>query len=163
VTSGHLYGLSFWASGESAVGGCGFGHDGIFGLDLTGNSTIFLAAPSGCSNLGSSHVYEFTFVPTGPDINITFTNWGHFGSAQTVGWTFPDTTELVLDDVILYDIAQVPEPGTFSPTWWRVSPAFFSTTETDVAEGSASLTWVCRRPPIAYAALRLSAAPETWC
>lgn len=109
MTPGAQYALSFWASGKSAVGGCGFGHDGIFGLDLTGNATLFLAAPSGCSSLGNSHVYEFTFVPSDPVVTLTFTNWGHFSPTGTTGWTLPTTTELVLDDVI---INAVPEPNS---------------------------------------------------
>ncbi len=103
------YGLSFWASGENAGDGQGFNHDGIFALDVTGYNTLYLAAPSGYSGLGQSHVYNFNFVPTSSVATITFTNWGHPMSATT-GWTLGGfATELVLDDVI---VNGVPEPSS---------------------------------------------------
>jgi hypothetical protein len=46
LTIGNTYALSFWTSGEDAMGG-NYGHDGLFGLDVTGFSTTYLAAPSG--------------------------------------------------------------------------------------------------------------------
>src|SRR3954464_3699348 len=70
------YGLSFWASGEDAATS-GFAHDGFFGLDVTGYNTVYLAAPSGLSTLGQSHIYNFTFTPVSSNTTITFTNWGH--------------------------------------------------------------------------------------
>lgn len=102
------YGLSFWTSGEDAVGNQ-FAHDGFFGLDVTGYNTVYLAAPSGQSALGQSHVYNFTFTPVNANTTITFSNWGHPNSAAP-GWTLPGiATELVLDDVI---VNLIPEPST---------------------------------------------------
>lgn len=102
------YGLSFWVSGEDAATAA-FANDGFFGLDVTGYNTVYLAAPSGLSGLGQSHVYNFTFQPLNPNTTITFTNWGH-PNAGMPGWTLPGiATELVLDDVI---VNLIPEPAS---------------------------------------------------
>lgn len=112
VSQGQTYGISFWASGETAARfpNTPLLHDGIFGLSITGQGSIYLAAPCGGSNLGAAYVYECTFVPITNSVTITFTNWGHFGNtiSPTQGWNLPNSTELVLDDVI---INLVPEPG----------------------------------------------------
>lgn len=110
LNTGTTYGLTFWASGEDAAT-TGFTHDGFFGLDVTGYSTVYLAAPSGLSALGQSHVYNFTFTPVSSNTTITFTNWGHPNGSMP-GWTFPGiATELVLDDVI---VNVIPEPGSLA-------------------------------------------------
>src|SRR6478735_3472689 len=62
LNTGTTYGLTFWTSGEDATTNV-FTHDGFFGLDVTGYNTVYLAAPSGLSGLGTSHVYNFTFTP----------------------------------------------------------------------------------------------------
>jgi hypothetical protein len=117
-----VYALSFWASGEDAATGNN-GHDGIFALDVTGFSTTYLAAPSGApGGVGGQLVYRFEFVPVTSSVTIGFSNWGHFSGAPsvpgagTVGWTIPlNTTELVLDHVILNQIGEVlPEPGSLA-------------------------------------------------
>lgn len=121
LSTGNKYALSFWASSEDAANAT-FGHDGIFGLDVTGFDTTFLAAPSGSSGLGAQNVYRFEFQPTSSNTTFAFTNWGHISGApsvpgaETVGWTIPlNTTELVLDHVILNDLGPIeeefPEPG----------------------------------------------------
>jgi hypothetical protein len=110
LNTGTTYGLTFWTSGEDATTN-GFTHDGFFGLDVTGYSTVYLAAPSGLSALGQSHVYNFTFTPVSSNTTITFTNWGH-PNASMPGWTFPGiATELVLDDVI---VNALPEPSSLA-------------------------------------------------
>lgn len=108
------YLLSFWTSGEQATTTATIiKEDGIFGLDLTGFQTVYLAAPSGQSALGSSHYYQFIFQPVSSTTTITFTNWGHFRLADIglAGKPGELTTELVLDDVVLN---QIPEPGTLA-------------------------------------------------
>jgi hypothetical protein len=106
--------LSFWTSGEDArFPGNAYNHDGIFGLDVSGFSTEYLAVPHGGSSLGMSHVYEFTFVPSTSTVTFEFTNWGHYFGGTT-GWTLPSTTELVMDDVILNDMTSVPEPSVLA-------------------------------------------------
>jgi hypothetical protein len=110
LNTGATYGLTFWTSGEDATTNV-FTHDGFFGLDVTGYSTVYLAAPSGQSALGQSHVYNFTFTPVSSNTTITFTNWGHPNGSMP-GWTFPGiSTELVLDDVI---VNQIPEPSSLA-------------------------------------------------
>jgi hypothetical protein len=110
LNTGTTYGLTFWTSGEDATTNV-FTHDGFFGLDVTGYSTVYLAAPSGLSALGQSHVYNFTFTPVSSNTTITFTNWGHPNGSMP-GWTFPGTaTELVLDDVI---VNVLPEPSSLA-------------------------------------------------
>jgi hypothetical protein len=110
LNTGTTYGLTFWTSGEDATSNV-FTHDGFFGLDVTGYSTVYLAAPSGLSTLGQSHVYNFTFTPVNTNTTITFTNWGHPNGSMP-GWTFPGiATELVLDDVI---VNVIPEPGSMT-------------------------------------------------
>ncbi len=121
LTLGNTYALSFWTSGEDAMGG-NYGHDGLFGLDVTGFTTAYLAAPAGAlGGVGNQKVYRFEFVPATSTVTFEFTNWGHIsggGSSPlgaTPGWTIPlDTTELVLDHVILNDLGpgeNTPEPG----------------------------------------------------
>ena len=110
LSTGATYGLSFWASGED-VATLGFAHDGFFGLDVTGFNTVYLAAPSGVSTLGTSHVYNFTFTPVSSNTTITWTNWGH-PTASMPGWTLPTSTELILDDVIVNRL--VPEPNSLA-------------------------------------------------
>lgn len=110
LNTGTTYGLTFWTSGEDAATS-GFSHDGFFGLDVTGYSTVYLAAPSGLSALGQSHVYNFTFTPVSANTTITFTNWGHPNGSMP-GWTIPGiATELILDDVI---VNAIPEPASLT-------------------------------------------------
>ena len=113
LDTSHIYGLTFWVSGEGAQY-ASYSHDGIFGLDVTGFNTEYLAVPSGASGgLGVSHLYEFTFVPIASSLTVKFTNWGHFAQGYSAGWTLAaNTSELVLDDVIVNDLGVVPEPAT---------------------------------------------------
>ena len=115
LNNGHIYGLSFWASGEGARY-ASYLHDGLFGLDITGFNTEYLAVPSGApGGLGVSHLYEFTFVPTTSSVTIKFTNWGHFAQGYSSGWTLaPNSSELVMDDVVINDLGVVPEPATLT-------------------------------------------------
>lgn len=105
LTPAPSYILSFWASGEGAMGG--LATDGIFGLRVTntapGDPMRYFAAPGGGSSLGDGYRYEFSFTPLNPSLPVTieFYNWGHFSFGG-------GTTELVLDDVI---INAVPTPG----------------------------------------------------
>lgn len=102
VTS-QTYLLDFWASGENAR--FASWADGFFGLDITGENTLYFAAAGGQSGIGSSQRYYVAFQPTSSSVTLTFTNWGHFSNAQNLF-----TSELVLDDVIVNTV--VPEPGT---------------------------------------------------
>ena len=94
------YLLDFWASGENASF-ASWG-DGFFGLDITGESQILLAAPGGQTGLGASQRYYVVFQPTASTVTLTWTNWGHF--IDSFGGFH---SELAMDDAILNP---VPEP-----------------------------------------------------
>ncbi|QQS08920.1 MAG: hypothetical protein IPK69_13230 [Phycisphaerales bacterium] len=103
------YLLSFWVSGENAIGGGAY--DGIFGLRVTntqaGDPMRYFAAPAGggLSLYGDQLRLEFNFTPLNPSLPVTveFYNWGHF----SLPWG--GTTELVLDDVI---VNAIPAPAS---------------------------------------------------
>lgn len=99
------YRLDFWASGEHANTGV-FQQLGFFGLDITGENTLYFASPTGNGPLGQSQRYYVYFTPSSSTVSLTFTNWGHFfnGNGDL-------STEVVLDDVILNP---VPEPATLA-------------------------------------------------
>jgi len=104
LSTGSAYLLDFWTSGEDASTGA-FPHDGIFQLDITGESSMYFTAPSGNTGLGTSQRYYVLFQPTSSTTTFTWTNWGHYLGGQA--------TALVLDDVILNKSA-VPEPATMA-------------------------------------------------
>ncbi|MBI4578312.1 MAG: PEP-CTERM sorting domain-containing protein [Planctomycetes bacterium] len=88
------------------------GHDGIFGLDVTGYSTTYLACPDSAANsiFGTdNHTYRFEFAAPASSIEIKFTNWGHF--FLNINGQIVPTTELFMDDVIL-NFVKIPEPAT---------------------------------------------------
>jgi hypothetical protein len=99
------YRLEFFTSGESNTSG--FTGTGLFGLDITGESTTYLLLPSSSNAFGASERYYVDFVPSSPVITIKFSNWGHI--TDMGGGT---ATELVLDDVILN--AVIPEPTSIA-------------------------------------------------
>jgi len=104
LSTTQTYLLDFWASGETAGTGP-MAQDGFFGLDITGEATTYLAAPSGMSALGASQRYYIYFKPVASSVTLTWTNWGHY--VGNIGLS----TELCLDDVI---VNPVPEPTTMA-------------------------------------------------
>ena len=104
LSTSSKYLLDFWASGENSKTSGFPGGDGIFGLDITGENSIYLAAPSGVSGLGTSQRYYVLFQPTASSVTLKWTNWGHLYDG-----TGPHT-ELVLDDVIVNQVT--PEPAS---------------------------------------------------
>jgi hypothetical protein len=102
-TSG-TYLLDFWTSGEN-VGSAEFPVDGFFGLDITGESRLYFAAPSGNGPIGASQRYQVFFTPSASTVTFQWINWGHYSSPGGL------SDELVLDDVILN---AVPEPNTMA-------------------------------------------------
>ena len=126
LTAGQTYCLSFWASGEEAGAPIGvsdyYGGDGIFRFDLTdatGTFSQYLAAPSGVANTVfldsnnqpiTSHLYQYTFVPSSSSVTVALNNWGHVKN-PALGF---DRTEVALDDFIvnLKGGAAIPEPST---------------------------------------------------
>lgn len=97
------YVLDFWTSGEE-VGAAQFPVDGFFGLDITGESRLYFAAPSGNGPIGSSQRYQVYFKPTAPTVTFKWINWGHYNSPNGL------SDELVLDDVILNQLANTNAP-----------------------------------------------------
>ena len=98
------YLLDFWTSGEN-VGTAEFSTDGFFGLNITGESLLYFAAPSGNGPIGNSQRYQIYFTPSTSTVTFSWINWGHFNGPGGL------SDELVLDDVILNEV-EVPEPGT---------------------------------------------------
>jgi hypothetical protein len=88
------YLLDFWTSGEN-VGQPEFPVDGFFGLDITGESRLYFAAPSGNGPVGTSQRYQVYFTPTASTVTFKWINWGHYSGPGGL------SDELVLDDVIL--------------------------------------------------------------
>ncbi len=113
---GETYRLSFWTSSEWAsslyADGSFVRGDGIFGLQIEDHELLYLTIPAGAGGSApregttvfgadESHTYLVEFVATQEEMDISFINWGHFAFATTAGWNRADTTELVMDDVIL--------------------------------------------------------------
>jgi hypothetical protein len=95
------YLLDFWTSGEN-VGQPGLPVDGFFGLDITGEPTLYFAAPSGNGPVGPSQRYQVYFKPTASTVTFKWSNWGHYFSPNGL------SDELVLDDVILNLLSNSP-------------------------------------------------------
>jgi hypothetical protein len=97
LVPGNIYVLEFWAGGES--NGFNFFYDGMFAVDV-GFGNIFLKCkrtPS-AGFIGSRYIIEF--IAASASHTFRFTNWGHICY---------QCTELVLDDVRLYAIAELAE------------------------------------------------------
>ena len=95
LTSGATYVLEFWAGGESFGGG--FPDKGLFGVDIGFGYTYLRCKPTE-SYTGVGSRYIIVFNATAASHTIKFTNWGH------ICFT---CTELVLDDVRLYTLAEI--------------------------------------------------------
>jgi hypothetical protein len=104
LNTSSTYLLDFWTSGEE-VGSPEFGIDGFFGLDITGESLLYFASPSGNGPIGNSQRYQVYFTPSASTVTIKWINWGHYMNGPNL------SDELVLDDVILNEL-EVPEPST---------------------------------------------------
>jgi hypothetical protein len=100
------YLLDFWTSGED-IGSAQFPVDGFFGLQITGESLLYFAAPSGNGPIGNSQRYQVSFTPSASSVTFRWINWGHYNSPSGL------SDELVLDDVIL-NLAEVPEPASIA-------------------------------------------------
>lgn len=92
LTPGAVYELEFWTGGED-----GFFVPGMFAVDL-GFGDIFLRCVATPSGGGTGKVYVIEFAATAASHVIKFTNWGHICNS---------CTELILDNVRLYPVAQL--------------------------------------------------------
>ena len=98
---GDQYLLDFWTSGEDNTTSRTL--PGVFGLSI-GSDSAYLTAPSSSSIFGSASIrYNVKFTATSTSEVLSFTNWGHVTTSST---------ELILDDVIVNHLNQVPEPAT---------------------------------------------------
>ncbi len=95
LVTGNVYVLEFWAGGEA-----NFGSRGVFAVDV-GFGNVFLQCTDTPHLTGIGRRYIIQFIATSTSHTIKFTNWGHFGGLGT------HNTELVLDDVRLYTLAEM--------------------------------------------------------
>lgn len=93
LTVGNTYVLEFWAGGE-----WGYTHRGLFAVDVGFGDTLLRNKSTDVGSVGTRFIIEFK--ATSPSHTIKFTNWGHISSYST---------ELVLDDVKLYTLAELNE------------------------------------------------------
>lgn len=103
LNTSSTYVLDFWTSGEN-VGTPEFAIDGFFGLQITGESLLYFAAPSGNGPIGSSQRYQVYFTPSVSTVTFEWDNWGHYSGPGGL------SDELVLDDVIL-NVVETPKPS----------------------------------------------------
>ncbi|MFM2388347.1 MAG: hypothetical protein RL660_3104 [Bacteroidota bacterium] len=97
LTIGTVYILEFWTGGEES--GNAFPNDGVFSLDIGFGRNFYVCKPTDSSvptQVGLRYTVEFRATSTSH--TFKFTNYGHICST---------CTELVLDDVRLYKLAEV--------------------------------------------------------
>ncbi|MBS1717989.1 MAG: PEP-CTERM sorting domain-containing protein [Armatimonadetes bacterium] len=110
LNTSQTYLLDFWVSGEDASFTTSqFSGDGIFEFNMTGESSMYFAAPSGSSGLGTSQRYQVYFKPSASSVTFDWVNYGHWASPTGL------RTEIVLDDVIVNTYnGTVPEPTSMA-------------------------------------------------
>ena len=109
---GNTYVLEFWAGGENNANG-----KGLFAIDVGFGDTLLRDKPTPpITGIGTRFIIEFRATSTSH--TIKFTNWGHICGGFT---------ELILDDVRLYTLAEL-------------NPAFPHCTTTGINELTASPT-----------------------
>jgi len=136
LVPGNTYVLEFWAGGESYYGY--FSRDGLFGVNL-GFGYTFLRSniTETVTGIGTRYIIEFNAVSTSHVIK--FTNWGHICDS---------CTELILDDVRLYTLAEL-SPSV--PACSNIPAALFTapnnlcpgtcTNFTNLSSGASSFQW----------------------
>jgi len=96
LVTGNTYVLEFWAGGEGTFS---IGANGLFAVDVGFGNIMLRDKPTPVTgDIGTRYIIEF--IATSSSHTIKFTNWGHICG---------DCTELVLDDVRLYTIAELSE------------------------------------------------------
>jgi gliding motility-associated-like protein len=97
LTVGNGYVVEFWTGGEEVSV---FPNDGLFGVDIGFGYNLFSCkgtSPFPPNNIGTRYIIEF--LATSTSHTVKFTNWGHIcGSC----------TEIILDDVKLYNLSELP-------------------------------------------------------
>jgi hypothetical protein len=93
LITGTTYVLEFWAGGEQ-----GFTDQGVFAINVGFGDTLLRENPTPPgTGIGTRFIIEFN--TTSASDTIKFTNWGHMCSS---------CTELVIDDVKLYTVDELP-------------------------------------------------------
>ena len=100
LAPGNIYVLEFWAGGEADNGP--FIKDGLFAVDVGFGDTLLKNRPTSPLFLGDPDTigtrFIIEFIATSSSHTIKFTNWGHICH---------DCTELIIDDVRLYTLAEL--------------------------------------------------------
>ncbi|HUR30332.1 MAG TPA: T9SS type A sorting domain-containing protein [Saprospiraceae bacterium] len=96
LTIGESYVLEFWAGGEPLNGL--LLEQGIFAVDVGFGKTYLTCKPTDNTSSSKGTVYLIHFDATAASTTIKFTNWGHMCG---------DCTELVIDNVSLYTLAEL--------------------------------------------------------
>lgn len=96
---GETYILEFWAGGEPLQGL--LLAPGVFAIDIGFGKTYLTCQPTVHNEGPPGTTYLIRFMATSPTHTITFTNWGHMCI---------DCTELVIDNVRLYTLAELAPP-----------------------------------------------------
>ena len=94
LTIGATYVLEFWAGGE----GDSWPNPGLFGVDVGFGDTLLRNKQTRLFTADIGTRYLIEFMATSTSHTIKFTNWGHICS---------NCTELVIDDVKLYPLAEL--------------------------------------------------------
>jgi PKD repeat protein len=116
LNPGDVYVLEFWAGGEWS-----YTCEGLFALDVGFGDTLLRCKPTGLGAIGTRYVV--VFIADTSSQTIKFTNWGHIGYS---------CTELVLDNVRLYPVAQL-SPSV--PLCIQLSSSSsFAASDTDICE-----------------------------
>jgi hypothetical protein len=96
LTIGEQYVLEFWAGGEPLQGL--LSAPGIFAVDVGFGKSYLNCKPTGGNQFRIGTVYLIRFIASAASHTIKFTNWGH---------TCIDCTELVIDNVSIYTLAEL--------------------------------------------------------
>lgn len=91
---GGTYVLEFWAGGEGQF--LGWDNPGVFAVDIGFGNTYLRCKPTSTGYTGTRYLIEFNATSTSH--TIKFINWGHVCNS---------CTELMLDDVRLYTLAEL--------------------------------------------------------
>jgi Secretion system C-terminal sorting domain len=136
LTIGNVYILEFWSGGE---GFNVFTEDGLFAVDI-GFGNTFLRDPA--TNPGDSgRRFIIEFYATSISHTIKFTNWGHIEGTAT---------ELTIDDVSLYTLAELSTSVPICLTSFTVEANGLNPTCQDSCNGSVNANSWNSNGPVTY-------------
>ncbi|HYV90591.1 MAG TPA: T9SS type A sorting domain-containing protein [Chitinophagales bacterium] len=118
---GNTYVLEFWAGGFDGSG-WNFPNTGLFAVDVGFGDTMLRCKPTPpTANIGTTYIIEFNAVAS--THTIKFTNWGHICN---------DCTEIILDNVRLYTLAELSSSVPYCSGSSSLSS--FAASDTDLCE-----------------------------